>query len=142
MYLPGTSGKHDFSDSRRSITGQVRADPDSDDLAVLAMVTVVPGAWRAADSFSLGGGPVRTSIVGAAGMEATYVVLLDAGAALRWQYLVMVIEEAAEMAGVLLILAGISMALQVDRVTRGVTLRYRSSDRPAEVQPDHQAAAR
>jgi hypothetical protein len=80
--------------------GQVRADPDSDDLAVLAMVTVVPGAWRAADSFSLGGGPVRTSIVGAAGMEATYVVLLDAGAALRWQYLVMVIEEAAEMAGV------------------------------------------
>jgi hypothetical protein len=110
-------------------------------LMVLLAVVLIP-AFRALPSrpraMLIAG--FATSIVGAAGMEAAYVVLLDAGAALRWQYLVMVIEEAAEMAGVVLILAGILMAVQVIRTSGGVSVRYQSWNRPAEVQPDHKAA--
>jgi hypothetical protein len=98
--------------------------PPATVLMVLLGVVLIP-AFRALPSqpraVLIAG--LATSIVGAAGMEAAYVVLLDAGAALRWQYPVMVIEEAAEIAGVLLILAGIFMAVQVERASGGVTLR-------------------
>jgi hypothetical protein len=80
-----------------------------------------------------------TSIAGAAGMEIAYVVLLDAEAAWRWLFLVMVIEEAAEITGVLIILAGISIAVQIIRTGEGLTLRYKSCDRTVGIQPDYEA---
>jgi hypothetical protein len=55
-------------------------------------------------------------------------MLRNAEVAWRWVLLVIAVEEAAEIAGVLVILAGISMAVQVAGSGGGVTLRYWSPD--------------
>ena len=101
-------------------------------LVVLGLIVLIP-AFRNLPSrpraLLIGG--LVTSIVGAVGMELAYVMLVDGQVAWRWVYLVMAIEEAAEMAGVLVILAGLSMAVHVVSSSGSVTLRYQSSDRVA-----------
>jgi hypothetical protein len=101
-------------------------------LVVLGVIVLIP-AFRALPrrprALVIAG--LAASIAGAVGMEFAYVMLVDAQVAWRWVYLVMAIEEAAEMAGVLVILAGISMALQVADSNGRLTLRYRTWDPPA-----------
>jgi hypothetical protein len=56
---------------------------------------------------------LAVSIGGAMGLEFVDVALIDAGAELRWRYIAMALEEAAEMAGVVIMLAGISLAVRI-----------------------------
>ena len=111
-------------------------------LVVLGMIVLIP-AFRNLPSRprALVIGGLVTSIVGAVGMELAYVMLVDAQVAWRWIYLVMAIEEAAEMAGVLVILVGISAAMHVVASGGSLTLRYQSSDRLASSQGDSDAPA-
>jgi hypothetical protein len=102
-------------------------------LVMLGVIVLIP-AFRALPrrprTLVIAG--LATSIVGAVGMEFAYVMLVDAQVAWRWVYLVMAIEEAAEIAGVLVVLAGISMALQVAGSSGRLTLQYHSRDPLAE----------
>jgi hypothetical protein len=112
-------------------------------LVVVAVIVLIP-AFRALPSRprALVVAGLATSVAGAVGMEFAYVMLFDAQVAWRWLHLVMAAEEAAEIAGVLLCLAGISIAVQVVRSSGSVTFRYRSWDRRAEIQvDDHEAVA-
>jgi hypothetical protein len=65
---------------------------------------------------------LATSVGGAMGLELVDVVLIDAEAELRWRYMAMALEEAAEMAGILIMLLGISMAVRIVRTDGRVTI--------------------
>lgn len=86
---------------------------------------------------------LAVSIVGAMGLELVDVALIDAGAELRWRYIAMALEEAAEMAGVVIILAGISMAVRIVQTSGRVTIRLHTVDDVrdhAAVAPGHAAS--
>ncbi|RIQ31030.1 hypothetical protein [Jiangella rhizosphaerae] len=67
---------------------------------------------------------LATSIAGALGMEVLNVLLVDAGARYLWRHLAMAVEEAAEMAGVVIVLLGVLTAVRVSWNERGMALAY------------------
>lgn len=67
---------------------------------------------------------LATSIAGALGMEVVNVLLVDAGARYLWRHLVMAVEEAAEMAGVVIVLLGVLTAVRVSWSDQRMTLAY------------------
>jgi FkbM family methyltransferase len=79
---------------------------------------------------------LATSVGGAMGLEFVDVVLINAEAELRWRYLAMALEEAAEMAGILIMLLGISMAVRIVRTGGKLTI----STLHAEAARDHATA--
>lgn len=76
------------------------------------------------------------SIAGAMGLEVVGVLLDNAGAPLRWHYIVGALEEATEMAGVLVVLAGVSMAVRITRADGALTLQYHSAETPSVKTPE------
>jgi hypothetical protein len=76
---------------------------------------------------------LATSVGGAMGLEFVDVALINAGAELRWRYMARALEEAAEMAGILIMLLGISMAVRIVRIGGKVTI----SSLPADRARDH-----
>jgi hypothetical protein len=72
---------------------------------------------------------LAVSIGGAMGLEFVDVALIDAGAELRWRYIAMALEETAEMAGVVIMLAGISLAVRVVSSDGRVTVSALTVDR-------------
>jgi hypothetical protein len=71
---------------------------------------------------------LATSVGGAMGLELVDVVLIDAETELRWRYMAMALEEAAEMAGILIMLLGISMAVRIVRTDCRVTISSLHAD--------------
>ena len=98
-------------------------------ILVLSLVVLVP-AFRAIPRrprrIIVAG--LGTAVAGALGMEFVNVMLVDAGAALRWRYLAMAVEEAAEMGGVVIVLAGISLAVRGRYSDGSMVLTYQSRD--------------
>lgn len=72
------------------------------------------------------------SIAGALGLELVNVLLADAGAAPRLRSLVLAAEEAAEMGGIVVVLAGISAAVALASGGGFVTARYLRTDDPGD----------
>lgn len=72
---------------------------------------------------------LATSIAGALGMEVLNVLLVDAGARYLWRHLVMTLEEAAEMVGVVIVLLGVLTALRVRWADGRLTLTYDDTGR-------------
>jgi hypothetical protein len=94
-------------------------------IIVVSLAVLVP-AFRAipSRSRSIIVAGLAMSIAGALGMEVVNVLLVDAGARYLWRHLVMAIEEAAEMAGVVIALLGVLTAVRVSPADRGVALAY------------------
>ncbi|MBB5786607.1 hypothetical protein [Jiangella mangrovi] len=94
-------------------------------IIVVSLAALVP-AFRAipSRSRSIIVAGLATSIAGALGMEVVNVLLVDAGARYLWRHLVMAIEEAAEMAGVVIALLGVLTTVRVSGTDRGVALAY------------------
>ncbi|TDC46745.1 hypothetical protein E1212_26205 [Jiangella ureilytica] len=97
---------------------------------VLSLVVLVP-AFRVIPArprtVILAG--LATSIAGALGMEVLNVLLADAGARYLWRHLVMTLEEAAEMVGVVIVLLGVLTALRVRWADGRLTLTYDATGR-------------
>ncbi|SDU77137.1 hypothetical protein SAMN04488563_5431 [Jiangella alkaliphila] len=92
---------------------------------VLSLVVLVPvfrALPRRPRTYIIAG--LGTSITAALGLEFVNVLLVNAGTELRWRHIVMAAEEAIEMLGVLIILAGTSMALRITYVDGTLTLKY------------------
>lgn len=75
------------------------------------------------------------AIAGAMGMEAVGVLLDSADAELRWLYIAGALEESAEMAGVLVVLAGVSTAVTISRRSGSLVLGYRTAESEPSNEP-------
>lgn len=93
---------------------------------LLASLVVLVPAFRAIPSRPrrvIAAG-LATSIAGALGMEVVNVLLTDAGARYLWRHLAMAVEEAAEMAGVVIALLGVLTATPAHWAEGRLTLSY------------------
>ncbi|WP_026877620.1 hypothetical protein [Jiangella gansuensis] len=72
---------------------------------------------------------LATAIAGALGMEVVHVLLTESGAGYLWRHLAMVTEEAAELAGVGIVLLGVLTAVRVGTAGSRLTLAYTDDDR-------------
>lgn len=88
-------------------------------VALVPMFRALPARPRRCLLAGLG-----VAIAAAMGLELAFVLLSDAGVAWRWLHAVMAAEEAAEMAGVITMIAGLAYAVRI-RPDRGrLTLDY------------------
>ncbi|TDE10417.1 hypothetical protein [Jiangella asiatica] len=69
-------------------------------------------------------GGLALSIAGALGMEVVNVLLTEVGVRYLWRHLVMAVEEAAEMTGVVMILLGMLSAVRASSANGRLTLAY------------------
>ena len=76
------------------------------------------------------------------GMEFVDVALINAGAELRWRYIAMALEEAAEMAGTLIVLAAISMAVRFAQADGSFTVSFLKADGVGHLRGGHQPQPR
>jgi heme/copper-type cytochrome/quinol oxidase subunit 3 len=98
-------------------------------ILVLSLAVLVPtfrALPRRPRTFVVAG--LAMSIGGAMGLEFVGVALMTSGAELWWRYIVMALEEAAEMAGILIILLGISIAVRIERADGKVTISFPKAD--------------
>ena len=94
-------------------------------ILVLSLAVLIPtfrALPRRPRTFVVAG--LAASIGGAMGMEFVDVALINAGAELRWRYIAMALEETAEMAGTLIVLAGISTAVQFAQADGNLTVSF------------------
>ncbi|MGH8825753.1 MAG: hypothetical protein ACRDVN_14955 [Jiangellaceae bacterium] len=117
-------------------------------ILVLSLAVLVPtfrALPRRPRTFVFAG--LAVSIGGAMGLEFLDVALINAGAELRWRYIAMALEEAAEMAGILIVLAGISMAVRMAPADGNLMFSYLRADgvrhltEATETRPDNRSVS-